>query len=160
MNRAFVCLMAVVALVAWVLPGPRETAVTEAVPADAECAECGMSVADARFAARMVVELDGDAKTLYFDDAGCLFDHERWHPGLVVRAREFAVSPQPRWVRSEAVAFAVDPKIATPMGTGLLAVDAAEAASRRARGERVESFEAAALYRRQWMESRFGKPKP
>jgi hypothetical protein len=70
------------------------------------------------------------------------------------------VSPEPRWVRSEAVAFIVDPKIGTPMGTGLIAVDGAEAASRRAAGERVESFEGTAAYRKQWMESRFGKPKP
>jgi hypothetical protein len=46
------------------------------------------------------------------------------------------------------------------MGTGLLVVDAAEAAGRLAGGERVESFEGAAAYRKQWMESRFGKPKP
>ncbi len=160
MNRAFVLLMSVVVLLAWALPRPREAAVTDAVPADAECAECGMSIADARFAARMIVS-NGDAEaTLYFDDAGCLFDHDRWHPGLVVRSREFAVSPKPRWARSEAVAFIVDPKIGTPMGTGLLAVDAAEAARRRAAGERVESFEGAAAYRKHWMESRFGKPKP
>lgn len=160
MNKALVFLMAVVALLAWALPGPREAAGTNDVPADAECAECGMSIADARFAARMVVANGDAATTLYFDDAGCLFDHERWHPGLVVRSREFAVSPKPRWLRSESVAFIVDPKIGTPMGTGLLVVDAAEAAGRLAGGERVESFEGAAAYRKQWMESRFGKPKP
>jgi hypothetical protein len=108
----------------------------------------------------MVVANEDALATLYFDDAGCLFDHERWHPGLAVRWRELSVSREPRWLRSDAVAFVVDPKLATPMGTGLLAVDAAEAERRRASGARVESFVGAAAYREQWMESRFGKPKP
>lgn len=160
MNKAFVFLMSMVVLLAWALPGPREVVATDAVPADAECAECGMAIADARFAARMVVHAGDGARTLYFDDAGCLLDHERWHPGLAVRTREFAVSHEPRWGRSEVVWFVVDPKIGTPMGTGLLAVDAAEAARRRAAGERVESFDGAVAYRKLWMESRFGKPTP
>lgn len=168
MNKAFLILIVLATLLAVLLPGPGRDASTgrafgaslEPIPADAECAECGMSIADSRFAARMVVEHDGELRTLYFDDAGCALDHERWHPDLIVRERAFAVDARPRWAPSATVWFVVNPKIFTPMGTGLLAVDATEAARKRADGERVEPFAAAAAFRKQWMESRFGKPRP
>jgi hypothetical protein len=168
MNKALLILIALATLFASVLPGPgRDQSVGTAsgtslgtIPADAECAECGMSIADFRFAARMVVERDGELRKLYFDDAGCALDHERWHPDLVVRERAFAVDARPRWAPSAAVWFIVNPKIFTPMGTGLIAVDAAEATRMQASGERVEPFAEAAAFRKQSMESRFGKPRP
>lgn len=160
MNQAFVLVLVLVALLAWLLPHPGSSSRIEPVAADAECAECGMSIADPRFAARMIVLQEGGLKTLHFDDVGCLFDHERWHPDLLVRRREFAVTHQPRWLASDAVAFVVDPRIATPMGTGLLAIEGSQAAARRSTGERIESFDEAAAFRKQWMESRFGKPTP
>lgn len=160
MNKAFALVLVLVVLLAWLLPHPGPASRIEPVAADAECAECGMSIADPRFAARMIVLHEGGLKALHFDDVGCLFDHERWHPDLLVRRREFAVTDQPRWLASDAVSFVVDPRIATPMGTGLLAIDGSEAAVRRSKGERIEAFAEAAAFRKQWMESRFGTPKP
>lgn len=160
MNKSLLVIMVLVTVVAWSLPTRRVHPLVERLPADAACAECGMAVADARFAARSTVEEGARLRLVYFDDPGCLFDHVRWHPELVVRSHAFAVDSKPRWVVSEEVLFVVDPKIPTPMGTGLLAVDRAEAARRRMSGERIESVSRAATFRKEWMEAKFGKPKP
>ena len=149
MNKSLVVLMIGTVLLAWMISPPMQALRQAGIPADAECAECGMSIADTRFSARITVVEGGGTRTLYFDDVGCAFDYERWNPGLFVRSRAFAVSGEPRWLAEDAVRFVLDPKIATPMGTGILTVDGAEAVRRRAKGDRVEAAAGAAEYRKQ-----------
>ncbi|MBY0114370.1 MAG: hypothetical protein K2Y21_16280 [Phycisphaerales bacterium] len=162
MNRAMGLLMVVVAFVAWRLPAPSGgNSGPGAIPSDAECAECGMSIVDARYAAAAAIESEDGIKILFFDDAGCLFDHERAKPGLLVVRRWFAVDAGGAWRDGERVAFRISASIATPMGTGLQAFDpqTSEARAIVLSGERLVTTRDAAAYRQRWMESRFGKPR-
>jgi copper chaperone NosL len=85
------------------------------------CEGCRMTISDARYAAAVAGELDGEPRVFAFDDIGCL---ARWE------ARTSAFAPRHRWVHDHSTGGWIDASVAvfgrstawaTPMGSGLAA---------------------------------------
>jgi copper chaperone NosL len=81
------------------------------------CGHCHMHVGDPRYAAQLVTE-DGDV--LVFDDVGCALDYLAQHRPRVHRL--WFHGEGDRWIEAGEVAFLS--AHTTPMGSGLVAVDA------------------------------------
>ena len=95
-----------------------------------DCAQCGMSVADDRYAAALVVRTaEGEQQSVVFDDIGCMIGYEREHPGVTVLGRYVKDFRTRAWVPAERAAYAQDPTIHSPMGFGLLAAASREQAA-------------------------------
>lgn len=95
-----------------------------------DCAQCGMSVADERYAAALVVRnADGEQVGQAFDDIGCMVEYERDHHDVTVLARYVKDFQTHQWVAAERAAYVHDAAIASPMGFGVLATAAPEAAA-------------------------------
>jgi hypothetical protein len=113
--------IAAVALLVTSTSGPPDGPVAIAWDRTA-CEECHMHVGEPRFAAQIHTD---DGEVLVFDDPGCLLrwadaHHARPHAVYYRHVREA------RWIPESRVAFvAISP---TPMGYGLGAVDARDAA--------------------------------
>lgn len=95
--------------------GPEEPAWDRTV-----CAFCGMLVSAPSFAAEIRLP---DGAVLFFDDPGCLLEHQAKHR-LGEHAAWFHHLREARWIAEERVAFV--PVAESPMGYGLGAVDAGE----------------------------------
>jgi copper chaperone NosL len=89
-----------------------------------ECGHCRMIVNDDRFAAAARTP-SGDS--LKYDDVCCLVDHAAADPGRIARkwVRGYRSG---RWHEADAVYFVFGPKLQTPMGSGLAAVETQEEA--------------------------------
>ncbi|MEX2217562.1 MAG: nitrous oxide reductase accessory protein NosL [Phycisphaerales bacterium] len=96
-----------------------------------ECAECGMLIMEDRFSAAALVEHDGHRSYAFYDDIGCLLDHEHAEGARVVQ-RLVHDAPSHRWIDAHTAAYlAANPeKLPTPMGTGIAAYDDREGAER------------------------------
>ncbi len=93
-----------------------------------ECAECGMSIVEARSAAATIAIIDGQRSELLWDDIGCMLDWERERPDTPVTARYVRDFDTEAWVNAQAAHFVMSPKIKTPMASGLVAYTSADAA--------------------------------
>jgi copper chaperone NosL len=99
-----------------------------------ECAECGMMIADDRFAGALLVDGAGERRALVFDDIGCMLDYERRHaPEVAVTGRFVRDGATRAWVGAEGATYlcADRDRLATPMGSGIAAFGDARGASER-----------------------------
>ena len=88
-----------------------------------DCAQCGMTVSDERFAAGLVLEMpDGQREGKAFDDIGCMsaFVQAR-HEGTVL-ARYVKDFNTRQWLAADKASYVRGDAILSPMGYGLLAV--------------------------------------
>ncbi|WP_114313081.1 nitrous oxide reductase accessory protein NosL [Thermus caldifontis] len=95
------------------------------------CPYCFMTILDARYAAQAV---NPQGKAFFYDDPACLLDQLNGWGGPSPTAKEvyladFAESTRtaPRWVAAEKAVLYHNPKVRTPMGSGLLAFGSREA---------------------------------
>lgn len=95
------------------------------------CPYCFMTILDARHAAQAV---NPQGKAFFYDDPACLLDQLNGWGGPSLTAKEvyladFALSARtaPRWVEAEKALLYHNPKIRTPMGSGLLVFSRREA---------------------------------
>jgi copper chaperone NosL len=88
------------------------------------CDHCGMLVSDLNFAAAYRTE-DGEGRV--FDDVGCMLE-ELPASGARTWVKDFDSS---EWLDAEAAFFVRSPSISTPMGSGIVAFAAIEAARER-----------------------------
>ena len=93
-----------------------------------------MAVSDARVAAAMIVESDGERRDLIFDDLGCLLAYERKHAGTKPLARYVRDYAGDRWLTLESATFLHSDTIPTPMRYGTVAFASME----RAQATRAE----------------------
>jgi nitrous oxide reductase accessory protein NosL len=106
-----------------------------------ECFDCGMLVSEDRCSTALLVEVDGRREYRFFDDLGCMLDHEREGlDGAVVVERFVHDFDAKAWIPAEDAVFVLgEPKsVKTPMGSGMIAFasrEAAEDARRRLGGE-------------------------
>lgn len=101
------------------------------------CTACGMLVTDDRSASALLVEDRGRREYLFFDDAGCMLDHERdtLHAHAVIE-RYVRDHDTRAWLPADTASFLLaDPSLLlTPMGSGIAAFSSpAAAAAARAR---------------------------
>ena len=88
------------------------------------CASCRMIIGDEHFAAALVTPA-GDA--LKFDDIGCLIEHEpdEIRHGVAYWVRD---AEGREWLDARQATFVHSPRVASPMGFGLAASPAGQAA--------------------------------
>jgi copper chaperone NosL len=100
---------------------------------ETDCAQCGMSVADERYAAALIIRTaDGEQRAEVFDDIGCMIGYEREHPESTVLARYVKDFQSHTWLPAEHAAYAHDEAIHSPMGFGLLAAESNDQAAKLA----------------------------
>ncbi|MBI3304513.1 MAG: nitrous oxide reductase accessory protein NosL [Deltaproteobacteria bacterium] len=89
------------------------------------CAFCGMLISEERFAAALTTST-GETKT--FDDIGCLLhDLTKWDQStLHVWVHDYGSG---RWLKAQRAVFVRSREVPTPMGGGLFAFSAQEAAA-------------------------------
>lgn len=101
-----------------------------------DCAECGMSVTDAHYAAAIVIEAPSCERAgKVFDDIGCMLAYEREpHEGQPekVLARYVKDFETGGWLDADRAVYVKSNDIHSPMGYGLLAVSTRSAADRLA----------------------------
>ncbi len=105
------------------------------------CAACGMIISEARFAAATLM---ADGKMLQFDDVGDMVIHHAQQPQLQVRAYFVHDYNSKAWIRGETAFYVIGKeKVRTPMGHGVAAFEAREAAETLAKsvGAPVLTFE-------------------
>jgi len=86
------------------------------------CAECGMIVSEARFAAAIVVEAEpGVTEARVFDDIGEMLRHQARQPGLVVRRWYVHDYVSLDWLDATTATFVRAGGIETPMAFGVVA---------------------------------------
>lgn len=130
-----------------------------------ECGECGMLINEDRCSSALLVDNAGRREHILYDDVGCMLDAERdGLSGRSVLERYVHDHDTKRWVSASAATFVlVDPKaVQTPMGSGILAYqDRAKAeATQRAHSGQLLDWAGLHPARKNWMEARYGKPKP
>ena len=108
------------------------------------CAQCRMLIGDARYAA-VVVTAAGETRK--FDDIGCLIRYRAQHPepSQAVWVRAYGID---EWLAAGEAVFVHSAELATPMGSGIVALaadgDAAQL-GREMRGEVVRFEELPAV---------------
>ena len=100
------------------------------------CAQCRMLIGDARYAA-VLVTAAGEAQK--FDDIGCLIRYQAQHPEppTAVWVRAYRTD---EWLAAPQAVFVHSAELATPMGSGVVALAADENATqwgRRMKGKVV-----------------------
>lgn len=85
------------------------------------CEGCRMTISDARYAAAVSGDQDGETRLLAFDDIGCLARWESRNSGFVPRHRWVHDRAKGDWIDASTAVFARSPAWATPMGSGLAA---------------------------------------
>jgi copper chaperone NosL len=94
-----------------------------------DCAQCGMTVSDDRYAAAAIVETSaGDRLTKIFDDVGCLAAYEREQHDGTVLARYVKDYNTRAWLKADQAFYVRARSIQSPMGYGLLATADTDAA--------------------------------
>lgn len=88
-----------------------------------DCAQCGMTVSEERYAAGLVLETPaGERLDKVFDDIGCMSEFVRsQHEGKVL-ARYVKDFNNRQWLAADAACYVRGEAIRSPMGYGLLAV--------------------------------------
>lgn len=127
-----------------------------------ECGECGMIVSEDRCSSALLVESDGVREHIMFDDIGCMLDYERDKADRFTPVDAFVHDHGTReWVRAAEASFllADRERLATPMGSGIVAF-AAEESARARQGEvggEVMGYARLAEARREWLRARYGE---
>jgi hypothetical protein len=127
------------------------------------CAECGMLINEDRCSCSLLIERNGRREHLLYDDIGCMLDDERdGLDGAKVLERHVHDHASKHWVPAENAAFlfAEPSRIATPMGSGIVAFSApqdAQAAATKHAGT-IMDLPALAKRRKDWMHERYGRP--
>ena len=82
------------------------------------CAQCRMLIGDARYAA-VVVTAAGETRK--FDDIGCLIRYRAQHPepSQAVWVRAYGID---EWLAAGEAVFVHSAELATPMGSGIVAL--------------------------------------
>jgi copper chaperone NosL len=104
-------------------------------PGRDECAHCGMLVNEDRCSSGLLVSNDGGGREhVVFDDIGCMLDYESGHAGLEVVGAFVHDHDSRSWTGAPAAWFvmAAPDRLATPMGSGIVAFSTKDAAERRA----------------------------
>ena len=127
-----------------------------------ECAECGMLINEDRCSSALLVERDGRREYLLFDDLGCMLDVEREQlEGRKIVERYAHDHTTKQWCRAEQAVFLLaDPdKLATPMGSGMVAFKSREAAesARTAHGGELTDYAGVVKARQAWSDE-YHKP--
>ncbi|GMV25657.1 MAG: hypothetical protein AMXMBFR58_16880 [Phycisphaerae bacterium] len=124
------------------------------------CAECDMIVSDDRYAAGAVIRKEGRLEHAHYDDIGCLLDHARFHPDIEFVEEYVRDSITRQWVRAAGASFVMSEQVHTPMASGIAGFATLEAAGESAGGlgVKVQAWDEVRASRREWMESRYGKP--
>jgi nitrous oxide reductase accessory protein NosL len=91
-----------------------------------ECDACRMMISDERFAAALIVEVDGARAALAFDDIACLFDYERTHENAAILKRYVHDVASRQWLDATSAMFTQSATLQTPMGSGIAAVASRE----------------------------------
>ncbi|KHG64425.1 MAG: nitrous oxide reductase accessory protein NosL [Thermus sp.] len=119
MRRRDVLIFPILALVSRAGAAPRGLR----VGVDA-CPYCFMTILDARHAAQAV---NPQGRAFFYDDPACLLDQLNGWGGPLLKAQEVYLAdylgstPQvPRWLGAERAVMYLNPKVRTPMGSGLL----------------------------------------
>ena len=105
-----------------------------------ECAECGMLVSEDRCLSGAIVDRDGRHEHALFDDIGCMLDARDNTEGAFRVATMFVHDHASKeWVRADQAWFMVTSpdRLRTPMGSGVVAFaarEAAEAAAQKYQG--------------------------
>ena len=100
------------------------------------CAQCRMLISEARYAAARITA-DGLAET--FDDIGCLIRYRAQHPAAERRVWLHDYQTE-MWLAASAATCVRSPALATPMGSGIVALttlNAAQDVAQTARGRLV-----------------------
>ena len=108
------------------------------------CAQCRMLIGDARYAAALVTEAGEVQK---FDDIGCLARYQAQHPEPPKAVWVHAYRTD-EWLVADQAVFVHSAELATPMGSGLVALAAEKDAAqlgREMRGEVVRFEELPAV---------------
>ncbi len=104
------------------------------------CAECGMIINEARFAAALTLDPNATPNAtpntsanstanissdhLVFDDIGDMLAYERAHPDLPILARyvhDYDSKPTADWLDAQSATFLISDTIKTPMASGIIA---------------------------------------
>lgn len=104
-------------------PGPTPGPPTLHLARDT-CAECGMIINEARFAAAITVDVDASPEHRLFDDIGDMLAYERAHPDLAILARyvhDYDSKPTADWLDAQSATFLTSDTIKTPMASGTIA---------------------------------------
>lgn len=124
MTRAMIRSTLVVVLSATILLGCGQemSGPPKLRPGMDECAECGMIIDDARFAAAVLVQRAGRREYLLFDDIGCMVRSERARQNAPTD-RFFCDFSTGEWITSTQPSFlAAEPELLrTPMASGVVA---------------------------------------
>lgn len=95
------------------------------------CAHCGMFVSEPRFAA---AHQPPGGEPRLFDDIGCLLGALAPEQGAAEGRFWFHDAGSAVWIPGDRAVFVEAPRLRTPMASGLVAYDGAEAAARGAAG--------------------------
>lgn len=89
----------------------------------AECASCGMTIEDTRFAAsRSIKSAPDKSATLLYDDLGCMLDADRTNEGGESHRCDVQDFNGTGWINAKRAWFVFDPqKNRTPMSSGIVA---------------------------------------
>lgn len=119
------------------------------------CTECGMSIVEERSSAATIATVDGSRAELLWDDIGCMLDWERSNAGTPIAARFVHDHETRSWVDAAVGHFVMSPKIATPMGSGLVAYASQDMARKSvsANGGAVLSWSDLPAARTAWLRS-------
>ena len=82
------------------------------------CAECGMIISDAEFAAALI---PSKGEPLKFDDIGDMAIYHLDHPDTQPKAWFVHDYPSAAWMRGETAFYVMAPPGSSPMGSGLVA---------------------------------------
>lgn len=123
--RAVLVALAALAVPAGCGPAPDPLAPPEIRYGEDVCAQCNMIISEPRFAAGLVVAVDGEPTALAFDDVGELVAYEAEHPDQEVLRRYVHDFETESWLAAEEATFVRSVDIRSPMGHGLAAFTAA-----------------------------------
>lgn len=101
-------------------------------PGRDECVECGMIIADDRFAAAIIPGDAANPEPLLFDDIGDMFAFEQAHPEIAVRRRYVHDFQTRVWIDMSQSVIVRSEHLRSPMGYGLAAIHGGPDAETRA----------------------------
>jgi nitrous oxide reductase accessory protein NosL len=99
-----------------------------------ECGGCGMIISEDRCSSALLIADEGERRYVVFDDIGCMLEYEPKSPGAQIIARFVHDYNSRQWVAGQSAFYirGTAGKLATPMGSGIIAfADKAAAESRR-----------------------------
>lgn len=114
-----------------------------------QCAACGMTIEDAKYAGCRAIKNDGKVAMLLYDDLGCMLDADRANEGGIAHAWYVQDFDGSGWIKASNAWYVMDAKNATPMGSGIVAF-------RKKPAARAMTFQEVAEKRHAYMKERYG----